>query len=111
MSNLIHVSGVGCYGILEAEVGFCEHIGNHHIILYIYPPTSIGGKPSPVITPITYCLSPCSINLNVPRGSLVAIVGQVASGKSSLISALLGEMQLVEGHVNVNVSQVCSYKV
>ncbi|KAI0210104.1 Multidrug resistance-associated protein 1 [Lamellibrachia satsuma] len=43
-----------------------------------------------------------NINLNVPRGSLVAIVGQVASGKSSLVSALLGEMQLVEGHVNVN---------
>ncbi|KAI0215965.1 Multidrug resistance-associated protein 1 [Lamellibrachia satsuma] len=42
-----------------------------------------------------------NINLKVPEGSLVAVVGQVGSGKSSLISALLGEMELVEGHVNV----------
>ena len=48
----------------------------------------------------------CSINLNVPGGSLVAVVGQVGAGKSSLISALLGEMEVLEGHVNVRVSQV-----
>ena len=48
----------------------------------------------------------CSINLNVPDGSLVAVVGQVGAGKSSLISALLGEMEVLEGHVNVRVSQV-----
>ena len=49
-----------------------------------------------------------SINLKVPEGSLVAVVGQVGSGKSSLISALLGEMELMEGHVNVRVSAVNS---
>ncbi|CAM6088135.1 unnamed protein product [Calypogeia fissa] len=32
------------------------------------------------------------INLNVKQGSLVAIVGKVGSGKSSLLAALLGEM-------------------
>ena len=36
----------------------------------------------------------------------MAVVGQVGSGKSSLISALLGEMELVDGHVNVRVSPV-----
>ena len=36
----------------------------------------------------------------------MAVVGKVGSGKSSLISALLGEMELVEGHVNVRVSTV-----
>ncbi|XP_017461230.1 PREDICTED: multidrug resistance-associated protein 1-like, partial [Rhagoletis zephyria] len=37
----------------------------------------------------------------VPKGSLVAIVGQVGSGKSSLLSAMLGDMEKVGGSVNV----------
>nr|AKC34057.1 ABCC1-like protein [Spodoptera litura]AKC34899.1 ABCC1-like protein [Spodoptera litura] len=41
-----------------------------------------------------------NINLHVPRGSLVAIVGAVGSGKSSLLSALLGEMNKISGRVN-----------
>jgi ATP-binding cassette subfamily C (CFTR/MRP) protein 1 len=36
------------------------------------------------------------------QGSLVAIVGQVGSGKSSLLSALLGEMSVESGEVNTN---------
>ncbi|RWS29684.1 ABC transporter ABCC1-like protein [Leptotrombidium deliense] len=42
------------------------------------------------------------INLRVEKGSLHAIVGQVGSGKSSLLSAVLGEMELVKGTVNVS---------
>ena len=42
-----------------------------------------------------------SINLEVPQGNLVAVVGEVGSGKSSLLSALLGDMLKVEGTVNV----------
>nr|QCO93576.1 ATP-binding cassette subfamily C member 5 [Chilo suppressalis] len=41
-----------------------------------------------------------NINLHVPRGSLVAVVGAVGSGKSSLLSALLGEMNKVSGRIN-----------
>uniref|UniRef100_A0A8C0ED97 ABC-type glutathione-S-conjugate transporter n=1 Tax=Bubo bubo TaxID=30461 RepID=A0A8C0ED97_BUBBB len=47
----------------------------------------------------TFCwskeTSPClrSINLMVPQGSLLAVVGQVGAGKSSLLSALLGELE------------------
>ncbi|KAJ7320468.1 hypothetical protein JRQ81_019979 [Phrynocephalus forsythii] len=37
------------------------------------------------------------LNLEIPEGSLVAIVGQVGSGKSSLLSAILGEMGKTEG--------------
>ncbi|CAG8488090.1 12093_t:CDS:10, partial [Acaulospora colombiana] len=40
-----------------------------------------------------------SINLLIPRGKLVAIVGSVGSGKSSLLSALVGEMKRVHGEV------------
>ncbi|XP_049867756.1 multidrug resistance-associated protein 1 isoform X1 [Pectinophora gossypiella] len=43
-----------------------------------------------------------NINLQVPRGSLVAVVGAVGSGKSSLLSALLGEMNKVSGRVNTH---------
>ncbi|KAK3589166.1 hypothetical protein CHS0354_018871 [Potamilus streckersoni] len=48
-------------------------------------------------------LDPClrDISLSIPAGSLVAVVGQVGSGKSSLISAILGEMEKLKGQVNV----------
>nr|AYM45159.1 ATP-binding cassette subfamily C member 1 [Carassius auratus] len=39
------------------------------------------------------------INVRIPEGALVAVVGHVGSGKSSLLSALLGEMQKQEGSV------------
>ncbi|CAL8304688.1 unnamed protein product [Lota lota] len=42
-----------------------------------------------------------NINMMVPQGSLVAVVGHVGCGKSSLISALLGEMEKMEGDVTV----------
>ncbi|KAL1778841.1 multidrug resistance-associated protein 1 [Sigmodon hispidus] len=39
------------------------------------------------------------IHFSIPEGALVAVVGQVGCGKSSLLSALLAEMDKVEGHV------------
>ncbi|GFY69160.1 multidrug resistance-associated protein 1 [Trichonephila inaurata madagascariensis] len=47
--------------------------------------------------------SPALTNLNfrAPEGKLVAVVGQVGSGKSSLLSALLGDMVKWCGKVNV----------
>ena len=43
-----------------------------------------------------------NINLEIKKGSLVAIVGPVGSGKSSILSAILGEMKKLEGDVIVN---------
>ncbi|KAJ3111421.1 hypothetical protein HK100_002694 [Physocladia obscura] len=40
-----------------------------------------------------------NVNLNIPRGKLVAIVGKVGSGKSSLLNALVGEMPRRDGSV------------
>jgi ATP-binding cassette subfamily C (CFTR/MRP) protein 1 len=40
-----------------------------------------------------------NINFSIPRGSLVAVVGSVGSGKSSLLSALVGEMKKVHGEI------------
>jgi len=45
-----------------------------------------------------------SINLQVPLASLYAVVGQVGAGKSSIVSAVLGEMEKLHGHVTVTVS-------
>ncbi|XP_035694460.1 multidrug resistance-associated protein 1-like [Branchiostoma floridae] len=42
-----------------------------------------------------------NINLTIPGGALVAVIGQVGSGKSSLLSALLGEMEKQGGRVAV----------
>nr|XP_022309966.1 multidrug resistance-associated protein 1-like isoform X1 [Crassostrea virginica] len=41
------------------------------------------------------------INLKIGEGKLVAVVGQVGAGKSSLIAAMLGEMEKVQGRVNI----------
>ncbi|NWY45608.1 MRP1 protein, partial [Sylvia atricapilla] len=55
----------------------------------------------------TFCWSkgtfPClrSLDLSVPQGSLLAVVGQVGAGKSSLLAALLGELQATHGSVTV----------
>ncbi|XP_058142359.1 ATP-binding cassette sub-family C member 6 isoform X2 [Dasypus novemcinctus] len=46
---------------------------------------------------------PClqRITLTVPQGCLLAVVGPVGAGKSSLLSALLGELSKVEGSVSI----------
>ena len=41
------------------------------------------------------------IKLKVKRGSLVAVVGTVGAGKSSLLSAILGELEQKSGHVHL----------
>lgn len=55
-----------------------------------------------LITIVVLCV--CRLNVCIPEGSLVAVVGPVGSGKSSLLSALLGEMDKLEGTVIVQVT-------
>lgn len=40
-----------------------------------------------------------NVDLIIPRGQLVAIVGAVGSGKSSLLQGLIGEMKKTDGSV------------
>jgi ABC-type Mn2+/Zn2+ transport system ATPase subunit len=54
-------------------------------------------------TIIVYVWLYFSIDINIPEGSLVAIVGRVGSGKSSLLSAILGEMECISGKSNIKV--------
>ena len=46
----------------------------------------------------------CSINLSLGAGKLIAIVGSVGAGKSSLLSAILGEMEILDGTISTQVS-------
>jgi ATP-binding cassette subfamily C (CFTR/MRP) protein 3 len=41
-----------------------------------------------------------NLNLEIPKGSLTAIVGIVGSGKSSIISAILGDVHKVSGDIS-----------
>ena len=44
-----------------------------------------------------------SLNFSLKRGQLCAVVGHVGSGKSSMISALLGEMTKYKGTIDTQV--------
>lgn len=50
-----------------------------------------------------------NINLEIPKGKLIGIVGPVGAGKSSLLQALLRELPLESGSVTINgsVSYAC----
>jgi ATP-binding cassette subfamily C (CFTR/MRP) protein 1 len=41
-----------------------------------------------------------NLEMDIKKGSLVAVVGAVGSGKSSLLQGLIGEMKLVKGSVS-----------
>lgn len=46
-----------------------------------------------------------NINMKIPDSSLIAVVGAVGSGKSSLISAFLGDMYKISGYANTKVNK------
>lgn len=52
-----------------------------------------------------------SINVLVPQGTVLAVVGHVGCGKTSLVSALLGEMEKLDGQVSIRVSGNFSYLI
>ena len=49
------------------------------------------------------------INLEVKRNQLVAVVGQVGSGKSSLLSSMINELNKTVYHAEINVNGSISY--
>jgi ABC-type transport system involved in cytochrome bd biosynthesis fused ATPase/permease subunit len=49
------------------------------------------------------------LNVKIPEGALVAVVGQVGSGKSSVLSAILGEMEKLTGVVERKVAPLIHF--
>ncbi|GFS61777.1 ATP-binding cassette sub-family C member 8 [Trichonephila inaurata madagascariensis] len=49
------------------------------------------------------------INVQIPAGKLTIIVGNIGSGKSSLLSAILGELNVISGSINWNSSPLVAY--
>ncbi len=47
-----------------------------------------------------------SVNLHIKPGELLAVVGLVGAGKSSLVQAILGEMVKLNGDVAINVRKL-----
>uniref|UniRef100_A0A670Y9T2 ABC-type glutathione-S-conjugate transporter n=1 Tax=Pseudonaja textilis TaxID=8673 RepID=A0A670Y9T2_PSETE len=89
---------VSCFGYM-ASVSVVGHHSRHS------RSASPSGPNCIIVTNGTFSWcresDPClkRMNLTVPQGSLCAVVGQVGAGKSSLLSALLGELQRIEGSV------------
>ena len=50
-----------------------------------------------------------NINLSVEKGSLVAIIGSVGSGKSSLLLSILGELYLNQGKIQIDKNKSFAY--
>ncbi|XP_013142439.1 PREDICTED: multidrug resistance-associated protein 1 [Papilio polytes] len=75
----------------ELDVNSVEHDKSEPDPLVIENGQFSWGEEQPVLR---------NISVRIPRGSLVAVVGAVGSGKSSLLAALLGEMDKISGRVN-----------
>ncbi|KAJ3402215.1 hypothetical protein CcCBS67573_g01814 [Chytriomyces confervae] len=56
--------------------------------------------PVEVVAPPRNVLS--NVNLAIPKGTFIAVVGQVGSGKSSLLAAILGGLERSSGTVSTN---------
>uniref|UniRef100_A0A8C0F3Q0 Canalicular multispecific organic anion transporter 1 n=1 Tax=Bubo bubo TaxID=30461 RepID=A0A8C0F3Q0_BUBBB len=88
LSSLVQVSGVF----------LCRYLG-----MAVTSPSAARSE-CPGDAALCWSLAPsclCSVTLDIAPGSLVAVVGAVGSGKSSLVSAMLGEMENIKGHINI----------
>jgi ATP-binding cassette, subfamily C (CFTR/MRP), member 1 len=47
-----------------------------------------------------------NLNLSIKQGQLVAIIGEVGSGKSSILSLLLGDLKLKSGEVSMSTKSI-----
>uniref|UniRef100_A0A8C3I4M5 ABC-type glutathione-S-conjugate transporter n=1 Tax=Chrysemys picta bellii TaxID=8478 RepID=A0A8C3I4M5_CHRPI len=86
---------------IQVSCRLCSHLLGHYFLLHSTVQNGITVRNGT----FSWCRgsSPCikRINLTVPQGCLLVVVGQVGAGKSSLLSALLGELQKLDGYVAI----------
>ncbi|PAV65009.1 hypothetical protein WR25_08336 isoform B [Diploscapter pachys] len=65
-------------------------------VISVTDATMVWDKTDPRATGLT------GLNLSVQRGQLITVVGRVGAGKSSLLQALLGEMERLRGYIGMS---------
>lgn len=76
-----------------------SRILEHEKVALIYGKPTNNGKPGDVDNTIWKLPTLNNINVNIKKGSLIGIVGQVGSGKTSFLQALLRELPHESGSV------------
>ncbi|KAJ3309499.1 hypothetical protein HDV04_005991 [Boothiomyces sp. JEL0838] len=69
------------------------------VIVEVNPEKDVVELKEPVETSDTFALE--NIDISVKKGAKIGIIGPVGSGKSSLLSAIIGEMPKVSGTLNI----------
>ncbi|KAI1884962.1 hypothetical protein AGOR_G00215300 [Albula goreensis] len=102
MQRLLRREKLSLYIIAEEGKGGGEAQNDQHLLTHMEQdsPQSTVSSTQSIRPPLHKTLH--RINLRVRRGALLGICGGVGSGKSSLLSALLGQMTLLEGAVAVS---------
>ncbi|KAG0475640.1 hypothetical protein HPP92_015326 [Vanilla planifolia] len=70
----------------------CSPNGNHNAIIFQDASFVWSNGDQEEQNPVLSKLS-----LNIPKGLLIAVIGEVGSGKSSLLNSVLGEMRIIHG--------------
>lgn len=102
MKRVLRREKLSLYIITEENKGKIEEPNAEHLLTHMEqesPQSTISSTQS-IRPPLHKTLH--RIDLCIQKGSLVGVCGGVGSGKSSLLSALLGQMTLLGGSVSVN---------
>ncbi|XP_056327683.1 ATP-binding cassette sub-family C member 5 [Danio aesculapii] len=102
MKRVLRREKLSLYIIAEENKGKIEEPNAEHLLTHMEqesPQSTISSTQS-IRPPLHKTLH--RIDLCIQKGSLVGVCGGVGSGKSSLLSALLGQMTLLGGSVSVN---------
>ena len=78
----------------EVDETTVSHLENRETPIIIKNASFRWGKDCPTVLD--------NISLTVNRHKLIAIVGQVGAGKSSLLSSILGDLEKLSGYINIS---------
>ncbi|XP_051715808.1 ATP-binding cassette sub-family C member 5 isoform X2 [Ctenopharyngodon idella] len=102
MRRVLRREKLRLYIVTEESKGKSEEPNAEHLLTHMEqesPQSTISSTQS-IRPPLHKTLH--RMDLSIRKGSLVGVCGGVGSGKSSLLSALLGQMTLLDGSVAVN---------